>query len=105
MEINTIHLYVRFLPSDTIQTIQLEDDSALVLFDHPLLYDIEVMGQWYHDPELEGQAFTWLYTVVPVDYEFPAIEYEVLDELFMMDGENDDTQNRMLYDIWDALGV
>ncbi|WP_375578240.1 hypothetical protein ABWH96_14530 [Marivirga tractuosa] len=103
LEINTTHLYIRFLPSDTIQTIQLEDDSALVLFDHPLLYDIEVMGQWYHDPELEDQAFTWLYTVVPVDYEFPAIEYEVLDELFMMDGENDDTQNRMLYDIWDAL--
>ena len=49
-------------------------------FDYPLDYDIEVGGTYYHDPSIPEGQITWLYTTVKPDYEFPALQYEILEK-------------------------
>jgi len=74
------HLYVRFLPSDSIQFNFLIDNEDLAIFDYPLDYEIEQRGSYYHDPTISEDECTWLYTVVPINYSFPAnITYQILD--------------------------
>lgn len=77
--VNTTDLYVRFLPKDEAE-LQLLDNAGLKLTDHPLDYEIVEEGDWYHDPEVPDDMMTWQYAVVPHDFEFPDIEYEIIDE-------------------------
>ena len=82
VDIRTTDLYVRFLPSNMA-----EYDTLLALglrlIDHPMDYDILVEGDWYHDPEIPEGEMTWQYAVVPADFNFPNIKYEVIDECFL----------------------
>lgn len=85
VEISATDLYVRFLPSDSVQHKRLMTDTTLTLFDFPLDYEIEQTGEFYHDPTASGD-YTWLYTRVPIDYVFPDnITFETLEELFIME--------------------
>ena len=77
--------YVRFLPKNEDQLNTLVN-LGLELVDHPLDYRIVREGDWYHDPEIPEDSITWLYTVVPVDFEFPRdIRYERLDDCYLAD--------------------
>ena len=77
--------YVRFLPKNEAQLNALTD-LGLELLDHPLDYRIVREGDWYHDPEVPEGDFTWQYTVVPVDFEFPeGILFEKLDDCYLSD--------------------
>ena len=82
VDIRTTNLYVRFLPAS-----QLEYDSLVAsgveMIDHPLDYEIVVEGDWYHDPEIPDDELTWQYAVVAPDFEFPDIEYEIIDECYI----------------------
>lgn len=82
VEVETTDLYVRFLPADKQECDRLEA-LGLELLDHPLDYDIAVEGDWYHDPEVPEDKVTWQYAVVPVGFEFPDIEYEIIDECYI----------------------
>lgn len=82
-KIETTDLYVRFLPKDSTELLELQKDILLELFDYPLDYDIEVEGTYYHDPSIPEGQITWLYTTVKPDYEFPAIQYEILEKCFI----------------------
>lgn len=84
VEVEATDLYVRFLPTNKEQ-YDLLLDMGLRLTDHPLDYDILVEGDWYHDPEVPEGDVTWQYAVVPVDFTFPDIRYEVIDECFIAD--------------------
>ncbi len=86
LEVKTTDLYVRFLPEDE-EEFELIRYMAPDLMDHPLDYDIKVEGDWYHDPSVPEDSFTWQYAVVPRDFEFPDVEYEIIDECFI--SEND----------------
>lgn len=77
--VSTTDLYVRFLPKDETE-LQLLEDAGLKLTDHPLDYEIVEEGDWYHDPEVPDDMMTWQYAVVPHDFDFPGIEYEIIDE-------------------------
>ena len=77
VEIHTTDLYVRFLPENEEQLSLLK---GLRLSDHPLDYEILEDGDWYHDPEVPDDMMTWQYAVVPYDFEFPDMEYEIIDE-------------------------
>ena len=77
--VSTTDLYVRFLPKDEAE-LQLLEDAGLKLTDHPLDYEIVEEGDWYHDPEVPDDMMTWQYAVVPHDFDFPDIEYEIIDE-------------------------
>lgn len=84
-------LYVRFLPKDSADVVFLRE-SGLELFDHPLDYDIVVIGDSYHDPSLPDTAFTWQYTCVKPDFTFPDMTYEVIEECFVPDEETSSTR-------------
>ena len=75
--------YVRFLPKNEEQVQQLLD-MELLLLDHPLDYRIVKDGDWYHDPGVPENDVTWLYGVVPLDFEFPSnIRYERLEDCYL----------------------
>ncbi len=79
VDVRTTDLYVRFLPSDEAEYQHLES-LGIDLVDHPLDYDILVEGDWYHDPSVPEGDVTWQYAVVPHDFVFPDIRYEIIDE-------------------------
>jgi hypothetical protein len=97
-DISTTDLYVRFLPSDSIEYEALASDTTLELFDYPLDFEIEQEGNWYHDPSIPDHLPTYQYTVVKPSYQFPdTINYEILAELFIPaeagDEETDNNAN------------
>lgn len=77
-------LYVRFLPKNQAELDALRE-ADIYLIDHPLDYDILVEGDWYHDPEVPDGNVTWQYAVVPVDFHFPNIEYQIIHNCFIPD--------------------
>ena len=97
-DIEATDLYVRFIPTDSTELDALEDynqiDTTFNLFDHPLDFEIEEVGHWYHDPTIPDHLPTYQYTVVKPDFVFPdTLEYEVLAELFIPDELEDDAEN------------
>lgn len=76
--------YVRFLPSDDLQLSMLKD-LGINMLDHPVDYEIVRDGDYYHDPSVGEGNITWQYAVVPLDFEFPDIRYEILDQCFIAD--------------------
>ncbi len=83
IDIRTTHLYIRFLPANLDEYNVLAEDSTLELFEYPLDYDIEQGGTEYHDPELAENQITWQYCAVPVNFKFPQIEHELIEELYL----------------------
>jgi hypothetical protein len=77
-DLKPTHFYVRFLPETTEEMTILIEDTLLKLYDYPFDYEIIQDGQYYHDPSIPLDKFTWLYTVVPPDYVFPNVKYEIL---------------------------
>lgn len=84
VEVEPTHLYVRFLPVDQDEFDLISD---LDLSDHPLDYAIVKDGDYYHDPQIGEDNITWQYAVVPVDYVFPDVYHELIDECYIT--END----------------
>lgn len=85
-EIQTSHLYVRFLPEnqdefDILNSLELE------MLDYPIDYQIVVDGDYYHDPALPEENITWQYAVVPKDFEFPDVKYEIIDECHITEAD------------------
>ena len=86
VDVKTTNLYVRFLPSDEAEYEKLKGMTTF-LMDHPLDYDIAVEGDWYHDPDVPDGKVTWQYAVVPRNFKFPDMRYELIDECYI--AEND----------------
>ena len=100
VDVRTTNLYVRFLPKDENEYRTLEK-LGIIMVDHPLDYDILVEGDWYHDPEIAQEDVTWQYAVVPHDFVFPDIRYELIDECHI--AENDATGTRADGIDWEAV--
>ena len=86
VDVKTTNLYVRFLPENEDE-YKILRDTGLELMDHPMDYDIVVDGDWYHDPDVPEDKVTWQYAVVPRDFKFPDVRYELIDECYI--SEND----------------
>lgn len=86
VDVRATDLYVRFLP-DGEREFRMLEGMGLHLTDHPLDYSIKVDGDWYHDPSVPEGDVTWQYAVVPHDFRFPDVEYEIIDECYL--SEND----------------
>lgn len=99
VEVEPTDLYVRFLPEDENQCNILKN-RGVHLLDHPLDYDILVEGDWYHDPEVPEGDVTWQYAVVPSDFDFPDIPYQIIHKCFI--AENDKTTKSDGID-WEAV--
>lgn len=93
VKVASTNLYVRFLPADG-REFDILLDSGIDLIDHPLDYQILKEGDWYHDPEIDEGQMTWQYAVVPFDFVFPDVRYEIIDECFLSENmpqtRNDD---------------
>lgn len=101
VELKSTDLYVRFLPSDKEQYDMLLD-IGLHLQDHPMDYDIVVDGDWYHDPDIPEGNLTWQYAVVPADFVFPDVPYEIIHGCYL--SENDPLSKSSYPDIdWNAV--
>lgn len=88
VQVETTDLYVRFLPKNEKQLDVLQK-MGVHLTDHPLDYEILVDGDWYHDPEVPDDMMTWQYAVVPEDFVFPDMEYELIDECHISENASD----------------
>ncbi|MEW2920034.1 hypothetical protein AB1A65_01105 [Muricauda sp. ANG21] len=87
IEVLPSHYYYRFLPKDSLEHDLLVKDTVLQVSNIPLHYEIEEEGDFYHDPELEGDeradGLSYLYAVVPYDYPIPEeIQNERLDNMY-----------------------
>lgn len=105
-EIETTHLYVRFLPKNEEELDLLKQDTLLHFYDYPLDYEITSPGIYYHDPTLPDTVITWQYTVVSPDYNFTTIEYEILSELFLIEEKDADSNLKSAtvnIPFWDML--
>ena len=116
IKIETTDYYVRFLPKSDEEKEILQEKDSLTLFDMPLDYELEegVAGA-YQDPSISEGNITWQYTVVPVNYKFRDIQYQILANLFLQDddfdeGENEDTlkakkslKKQISQDLWTKL--
>lgn len=71
-DVKANHRYVRVLPADRDGLNAIEADTNLLLFEYPLHYEIAVRGTYYHDLTVLDSTLTWLYSVVPMNYQFPA---------------------------------
>ncbi len=90
--IETTDLYIRFLPADSLEYNAIAADTTIELFDHPLDFEIEQEGNWYHDPSIPDHLPTYQYSVVNPDYAFPdTIEHEILAELFIPEDLDEDS--------------
>jgi hypothetical protein len=76
------HLYVRFKPT-TLEEYKLLEVFDIPLVTFPLDYEIITSGDWYDDPMVPNDEIPWFYSVVKPDFQFPAVQYEVLDALFL----------------------
>lgn len=92
-ELQTTHLYVRFLPSSPEELESLNSDTMLNLYDYPLDYEIIQEGDYYHDPSISSDDITWQYTVVEPNYVFPSVKYEILAELYLPDEDEDEIED------------
>ena len=105
VDIQTTHLYIKFIPKNEQELEILKDDSTLILYDYPLDYEIAEGGVYYRDPSIpEGQP-TPQYCAVKVNKILPQrVEYELLAELFIPDDYSDEENARLASDdLIDAL--
>jgi hypothetical protein len=59
LEITTTHLYIRFKPVNEEELNLIERDTTLILFDHPMDYEISEEGDFYQDPEIPEELPTY----------------------------------------------
>lgn len=87
IEILPSHYYYRFLPKDSTEYNQLANDTVLQVSNIPLHLKIEQEGDYYDDPEYDGdenpESLSYLYAVVPYDHPIPEnIHGELLDNYY-----------------------
>ena len=98
--VHVTDLYVRFLPSSDSELSVLKG-MCDKLMDHPLDFEIMREGDFYHDKTINDDEITWQYAVVPTDFKFPPIAYEILEDCCIIDS-TDDTKAVPGVD-WDAV--
>jgi len=82
-KIKPTHKYMRFLPANNDEWDLLKKDTTIMLFDFPLDYEVKDQGTYYHDPSLPEDAITWQYCVLPIDYNIPNVQHELIYEVFI----------------------
>lgn len=84
--------YIRFLPKDEDELIQL-DEAGLDLTDEPMHFEIEIPGDYYQDPSVSDSAITWMYAVVPIDYQLPSnIQTEIISNVYLFNTEPEELE-------------
>ncbi len=104
-DIKITHYYVRFLPKSFEELAILQKDSTLELYDYPLDYEIAEGGTYYQDPDIPLGEITWQYCAVEKKFDFPNLQYEILEELFLPKEKKEGKSKGTDYneEIWDEI--
>lgn len=108
-DITATHLYIRFAPRDSTDVMALEDDTTIMFTNIPMDYEVETIGDYYHDPTLPDSVPTYMYCAVRTDQALPDVPHETLSELFLMeetnvyDNADDEGGNKSTNAIWEDL--
>lgn len=92
-EVQPTHLYVRFLPITYEDMVTLESDSTLVFSSVPYGYTNSPDLDYYQDPSIPKDQYTWQYAMVEDDYKFPNVKYEILDKLYRPSDDEEELEN------------
>ncbi|MDE7126867.1 MAG: hypothetical protein K2O58_03090, partial [Bacteroidales bacterium] len=82
--VSSTNYYVRFLPKDQAE-FEMLAGMGVEMLDHPVDFEVVKEGDYYHDPSVGDDCITWQYAVVPLDFMFPDVKYEIIDECFIAD--------------------
>jgi hypothetical protein len=74
--------YVRFCPQD-LEQVELLVESGIAFFDFPLGHEVIEPGDYYPQENLDSTAIPCFYAVLPQGQAFPAMPYEILEELVL----------------------
>lgn len=111
-DIKPTHYYIKFKPKNESDIDKLDSDTTVFFYDYPLDYEIVQEGDFYHDPELPDSVPTYQYCAVEVGHKLPDVEYEILEDLYILEDVNgyenaDETDNSISkfskVDYWDDL--
>lgn len=86
-DIKPNHIYLRFFPRDENELELLKKDTTLILYDYPLNSEISE-GEFSINSESDDSHVSCQYCVVPVGKELPAVNYEVIYEVFLPPAED-----------------
>ncbi|MCI0922778.1 hypothetical protein [Sphingobacterium rhinopitheci] len=92
-DIQPTHLYVRFLPATYEDMVTLESDSSLIFSSVPYGYTNSADLDYYQDPSIPKEQYTWQYAIVDYDYKFPNIKYEILDKIYRPSDDEEELEN------------
>ncbi|MEL7249613.1 MAG: hypothetical protein AAFO03_14390 [Bacteroidota bacterium] len=81
VDLDATHQYIKFKPEDAAD-MELLDDADLLLLDFSWTREVIKQGDYYHSPR-NDEDFPELYTVIGVREDIPAVEYEIIDELYL----------------------
>lgn len=102
--VTTTHKYVKILPNnishlEVLDSLDKSDEeSAIVLHDFPLDYEILEDGDYYVEPTDENDLYHPIYTVIPMGYTLPGnLPYEVLENLYEPSEEEYDVETVALF--------
>lgn len=73
-------LYVRFEPVNLAQVKLLVSSNAFEVFDYPLDYEIDHLGEYYDQPG--NNEIPYYYAVIPVGTQLPQVPYTIQEELY-----------------------
>lgn len=87
-EVATTNLYVKFMPSSPEVVLSILETGEQ-LYEYDLRYKVEQMGDFNPNFDENNPVF---YAVVPVDYDFPTNEYQIISNLHL------NNQDSILYE-------
>jgi len=110
-EIQPTHYYIKFKPKNDDDINKLDADSTIFFYSYPLDYEILKSGDYYHDSELPDSIPTYQYCAVEISHKLPNVEYEILDNLYILedvnvyeDGETEKSISKHIkFDYWEEL--
>ena len=86
ISIEPTHLYIKFRPHNEEELNILKRDSTLILYDHPLDFEILENSDYYHDPEVPVGQPTYQYCAIKTSKQLPdGVDAEILAELYIPD--------------------
>lgn len=76
-------LYIKFYPKDSVEMDLLSSDTSLLLFPYPMDYEIIEGEDYYLEPGRRPGDIPAQYCAVPVGKILPAVEYDIIDSLYL----------------------
>ncbi len=95
-EIKATHLYVKFIPKDSVQYAEISNDTTIFYYPYPLDYEIVSGGDYYQEDG--GYGYPCEYCVFEIGQKIPEAQYQVIDSCFILEEVNvyDDASHESL---------